>query len=526
MCMAQVGWPYCIWSDPLLPACINTPGLNTTWCISEDPWNPFDPDPPALEISSVYRPETFCDNTPFVLVFSDEFEGDALDYGKWRTHNYGHYTGFAVNQHQNVAVADGEALLKVKNQPGNYDYLDFDQNPWEQSGYFEYTTASMTSYYKYHEGMYEARVRFIHPDADACDGTFPAFWIYGEKNASCVGTELDIFEYRGNNPNKWAMTNHVNTHCADVHRQCGACFEGGYPWDALTYRLYWDRHTITWWRSDVGVKRVLPRWKVLSTGQDVGCNSSAGYYFLLNDYPQARPIADHALEIALNIALDVEGAGATHDVSAFPVTMAVDYVRYYRRVPCLGVVTIDSPVGVLSSFGEYNYLSGTEVTLDVGIDLAAGQQLEIVATDFIDIDPAVTIANGSDFIARLGVSNCGSPSGLVLSNECAAPEEAQKAALVDLPFHEGEARTTESRTSPPARAALVAENSEIFVPVLCDEGSARIELVSCLGQSVLTWRSERLPSTLRIPVDGLASGSYTLLVQCARGHSSFRVLVP
>lgn len=248
---------------------------------------------------------------------------------------------------------------------------------------------------------------------------------------------------------------------------------------------------------------------------------------MLDDYPQARPVADHAMEIILNIALDNrENIDIEHEVSAFPVTMAVDYVKYYRRVPCLGVVTVNSPEGVLSTFGEYNFLNGTEVTLDTGFDLADGQQLEIVATDFVDINPAVTNDSGSYFIARIGASNCGPPSGLMLSDESTAPEEAQKAALVDSTILANEGRSAHWRASPLAGTALLAENAEVVVPAYCQNGAARIELVSCLGQRVLSLRAESILGAIRVPVLGLAPGTYILQVQCSGENSTFRVVVP
>lgn len=161
----------------------------------------------------------------------------------------------------------------------------------------------------------------------------------------------------------------------------------------------------------MGVKRNLPRWRVLSTGQAVGCNSNAGLYQLNRSFPRARPLTSHALTIKAGNGLDPR-PNVEHEPSAFPNAVVVDYIRYYRRVPCLGNLDLESPNEHLSSFGEYNFVTGTTVSLSNAFTLSTGQQLEIVARDAIVFGPGTLLDPNTDFVGRIGSSNCGEPPGI------------------------------------------------------------------------------------------------------------------
>lgn len=498
----------CLQFDVLLPPCANFSDVNTGWCTNIEYPEHSD------EIDAVYREATYCDNTPFVLVFEDDFNGTQLDQSKWRAVQEGPSGNLHVPQPANVHVSNGHLWLYAIHSPGTYSYYDWDQNPPLVSDHFEFTTSMVRSRYKYHEGWYEIKCR-IPSDPDACGGTFPAFWAYGEDHDDgiCSATEIDAFEYRGNDGNRWRMTTHYNTPEECGHRECAKCYEGGYPDDDLVYRLIWDRHNILWWRDDVGTKRNLPRWRVLETGAAVGCNTSAGYYQLNRSFPRARPVTHHALDIIANLSID-DRDNVERDPDAYPAAMVVDYIRYYRRVPCMGSVVLGTTDDLLSTFGEYNFITASSAMLTSSFSLASGQQLEVVARDFLDLDPGTTIANGADFVGRIGVSNCGVPPGLndggsaIIQND---PGTYDMPALRSLSY--SDLNNTANQVEPTRIAASLAVHDlgrmkRIVWSKSIINNVAWLDVLDVMGNQVMSIVLESNALQYEIDTDHFAAGVY------------------
>jgi len=485
------------------PDCINGSNVSSGWCS-----NLFEPNS-GDEIVAAFRPGTICDPIPFVLVFSDEFDGNSLDLTKWKTPQEKSSGGLGVDQPNNVLVSDGRLKLFAQYEPGSYYYYNWTQNPPLQIGWFTFTTSRVESRYQFHEGYYEIRCS-IPWDADACAGTFPAFWLYGQNG--CDATEIDVFEYRGNERNRWLMTTHYNTPEGCGHRQCGKCYEGGNPDDLREYGLAWDRQNITWWRDDVGVKRNLPRWRNLYTLAPEDCSSSEGYYQLNRSFPRAKPLTNHALNIIANVAVD-DRDDVVRDPSAYPAVMTVDYIRYYRRVPCLGNAAIQSADEVLSTIGEYNFITGTEVNLAAGFNLLPGEQLEIVARDYLLLQPGVEISPQAEFIGRIGASNCGSPeaSGMALQ-EFEDPNDVNnlvsqfgnKADYLDA------SHTPKSETTRPQSLKADVIDGSICITWSAEQRGIplRLEIFSSTGAIVIATFVTPLQSRMVLPSDHLVPGVY------------------
>lgn len=125
---------------------------------------------------------------PRALLFSDEFEGNALDRAKWSVIG----TEFWVNDEQQayidrpdvLAVDNGHLVLTPRYAPGADPLArrkaDFVAGRIESKGKFDFTY-----------GRAEARIRM--PDAV---GVWPAFWLLGNGAWPTTG-EIDVMEYVG-----------------------------------------------------------------------------------------------------------------------------------------------------------------------------------------------------------------------------------------------------------------------------------------------------------------------------------------
>lgn len=142
-----------------------------------------------------------CDYTPYKLVFDDEFNGDKIDYSKWRTWNSWaggdeswdwdqgrwDWAGHAITKDENVVVRDGIAKLIIMHGPerwkcsGNKDcppHYENYSNGWLTTRYSQY----------FNSGRFEARLKYPKSDYTWCD-----MWIYPGMGPNAI----DIAEVHG-----------------------------------------------------------------------------------------------------------------------------------------------------------------------------------------------------------------------------------------------------------------------------------------------------------------------------------------
>ncbi len=134
------------------------------------------------------------------LIWSDEFEGDALDTDNW---NYAIGNGdngwgngeaqYYTDSEENADVVDGNLVITAKRQ--------------SQSG-FNFTSARLTTKDKVEFTYGRVEVRAQLP---AGSGTWPAIWMLGEgwPEESWPGVgEMDIMEFVGNDPDRISSALH------------------------------------------------------------------------------------------------------------------------------------------------------------------------------------------------------------------------------------------------------------------------------------------------------------------------------
>ena len=256
------------------------------------------------------------DNAPIqpggtmTLVWSDEFDGAALDPATWLIQT-GDGTdegipGWGNNelqyyQEDNVTVANGMLVIEARE---------------ESVGGLNYTSARITTQDRvaFRYGRIEASIRL-----PGGQGTWPAFWMlsqdspYGEWAARGeidimeadnlgVGGKNDVFvtlHYGGEAP-----ANRFSSETHEVNGSATAEFH--------EYAVEWDPSEIRWY-IDGELKRTEDSWF-----------SSAA--------PYPAPF-DQAFHILLNAAVGGNVPGPPDATTVFPVTMEVDYVRVYSGAP-------------------------------------------------------------------------------------------------------------------------------------------------------------------------------------------------
>jgi beta-glucanase (GH16 family) len=230
------------------------------------------------------------------LVWSDEFNGTALDGTKWTAETGGGGWGNKELQYYkaaNATVSSGTLKIiakKEKVQANNY------------------TSARIKTALKgdWTYGRFEARIKL--PKGA---GLWPAFWMM--PTDSYYGTwpksgEMDISEMIGAKPTNSFGTLHYGTSSTD-HQYRGADFylnSGTYADGFHTFAIEWQAGVVRWFVDDNLYNTIR--------STDIA--------------PYAWPF-DKRFYIILNLA--VGGTlGGTVDNTIFPATMEVDYVRVYN----------------------------------------------------------------------------------------------------------------------------------------------------------------------------------------------------
>ncbi len=234
--------------------------------------------------------DTTTKSPTYTLVWSDEFNGTAVDPKNWNFE-----TGSAYNNEKeyylaaNATVANGNLVVTAKN---------------ESQGGFPYTSARINSANKVFAtyGRIEARIKL-----PMGAGLWPAFWMLGADINSGVSWpgcgEIDIME-------------HINADSiiyGTMHWSAGGR-EANYglniassPSAFHVYAVEWDTNAIRWYVDNT----------LYVTGSIANnVNSTDAFH---------KPFF-----IILNLAVAGDFPGQTVDLSKLPASMYVDYVRVYK----------------------------------------------------------------------------------------------------------------------------------------------------------------------------------------------------
>jgi beta-glucanase (GH16 family) len=246
----------------------------------------------------------------WVLDWSDEFDGSALDRTKWVEETGGH--GFGNNEMQyytagsrNVRVADG--MLAIEARREEREGKHYTSARLKTAGLMERTY-----------GRYEARIRIPRGQ-----GIWPAFWLLG---ADCASTgwprcgEIDIMENIGKEPGIVHGTLHGPGFSGDkAFGGPSSLASGAYADDFHVYAVEWEPREIRWYRDGILYHSARP------------------------ELVKGEWVFGHPFFVLLNLAVGGYWPGYPDATTSFPQRMLVDYVRVYRRA---GSASAPSAAGV------------------------------------------------------------------------------------------------------------------------------------------------------------------------------------
>ena len=259
-------------------------------------------------------------NTPegWKLIWSDEFNGKALDLKKWDYQlgtgsQYG-LDGWGNQEAQyytkeNISLAKGMLVIEAKKEAKNgKTYTSSRVRTVKEDG----TILFATTY-----GRVEARIKL-----PIGNGIWPAFWMlpasdtYGNWASS---GEIDIMEFRGRLPNR----SYANLHYGEEwpgNKYSGSLYkypEGSDGSDFHIYAIEWEPGIIRWYVDDSLFYETSSWWGMAPEADepyDYPAPYDAPFYILLN--------------LAIGGAFDEYRLPSDSEI---PAKMYVDYVRVYEK---------------------------------------------------------------------------------------------------------------------------------------------------------------------------------------------------
>ena len=286
----------------LLATLLMLPGCQSSGNAQEPEVNqPAEESPDAGSLPDVDAPDYWDDAE---LVWSDEFEGDALDTEKWRFETGAH--GWGNNEWQNYVedgvteVSDGTLKITARKVGSGGNTGD-------------YESARLNSRQDFTFGRLEIRARIPEHKGN---GIWPALWMLGS-NIGTVGWphcgEIDIMEYVSFEPDQMHFSIHSS---ANNHMNGTQITSGPVPLETIeeefhTYGVLWTSKYLKFYLDDPANIELTFRRPIPTTAEN--WPFSQPFYFLMN------------------IAVGGNWGGLQGvDDSIFPATMEVDYVRVYQ----------------------------------------------------------------------------------------------------------------------------------------------------------------------------------------------------
>jgi MYXO-CTERM domain-containing protein len=230
------------------------------------------------------------DKPGWELTFQDEFDGTAVDLGRWKPR---YKWGEAIINSELQAyvddafvVQDGILSIVAKHESGQY-----------AGQTLEYRSGVICSLHEQTYGYFEARVK-----VPKGQGYWPAFWLLGAVGTPNVN-EIDILELLGHQTNTAYMTVHWGESYGAGHESDGSSFVGpDFSEGFHVFAVEWDESAIRW--SIDGLERFT--------------HSGDG-------------VADVPMYLILNLAVGGGWPGAPDSTTVFPGSFQIDYVRAYRK---------------------------------------------------------------------------------------------------------------------------------------------------------------------------------------------------
>ena len=240
------------------------------------------------------------------IVWSDEFNGNALnqdywecqtgdgsDYGVWRWGN----NELQWYREQNVSVANGLLAITAKEESrGGLNYTSGRIRTWDKDSNKPKVSVGL--------GYVEAKIKF--PSAK---GIWPAFWMLGNNGQTWPACgEIDIEESFNNKAYAQATIHFPKLDGSDKFLYEQTQPEGYNKTDWNTYGVYRDGEGISFYLN----------------------GKEYAYWRTQDDETGKKSVLNDDYHILLNFAVGGNLAAGTPPAGTLPLTMYVDYVRYYK----------------------------------------------------------------------------------------------------------------------------------------------------------------------------------------------------
>jgi len=240
------------------------------------------------------------------LKWSDEFDGDRLDYDEWTPQTgadgWGNNEWQEYTARNNTEVSDGTLKIIAKKV-----------GPGQKAG--DYTSARLNTVDSFLYGRMEVRAKI--PDFKG-NGIWPAIWMLG--NSIRTGEhgwpmcgEIDIMEYVSYNPNTFYATIHSES---NNHRDGTAVGSGAVELPRIeeefhTFGILWRENYLKFYVEDT--TNIIFRFNKPENPTQANWPFDKPHYFLLNTA----------------VGGDWGGSQGVND-EIFPATFEIDYVRVYE----------------------------------------------------------------------------------------------------------------------------------------------------------------------------------------------------
>jgi beta-glucanase (GH16 family) len=285
------------------------------------------------------------DDTPgkdrWQLVWSDEFDGDALDTTKWDVDLGNGF--FDYSSHSWVPGWGNEELQYYTREPENLCvrdsklYIRALREPLHGCGY---TSARIktrrrdgTPLFTKLYGRFEFRAKVPWGK-----GLWPALWLLPQDDAYgtwAASGEIDVMEIVGERPQEYLGSTHFGSTfpqrslVTHVH----AFADGGSVADFHVYAVEWEPGLIRWFVDGKPWAQQDFWWSTsrLRGGRGVRAQS------LRDLHPWPAPF-DKPFYLLMNVAVGGNFPGAPNPATQFPAELVVDYVRVYDKVGGYGAL--------------------------------------------------------------------------------------------------------------------------------------------------------------------------------------------
>jgi len=236
------------------------------------------------------------------LIWSDEFDGTALDTSRWNyeigdaqfNNEQQYYSAFP----ENIKVENGRLVITARE---------------DSLGTSSYSSAKITSQRKgdFRYGRFEARIKL-----PLTQGMWPAFWMLPTENVYGIwpkSGEMDIMEMIGKKPGQAVGT---------LHTGLPHTFISGYydlpPGETFAdtfhvFAMEWEPDSVTFFVDGIQYHQLTP-----------------------NEISPWAPFQED-FHLILNLAVGGIWPGPVDSTTVFPQTMEVDYVRVYNRPERLSI---------------------------------------------------------------------------------------------------------------------------------------------------------------------------------------------